>query len=92
MKKLMVMLTAGMFLLSLVGASLAQETAKAPPPGAPTVEKAPAAPQVEAPAAPKVETPAAPKGETKGVKKGKTQKPKKAKKPRIKKKKEKVEE
>ena len=79
MKKLMVMLTAGMFLLSLVGASLAQEKAKAPAPGAPAVEKAPAAPQVEAPAAPKEEA--------KGVKKEKVKKPKKTKKTRIKKKK-----
>jgi len=93
MKKLMVLLTAGMFLLSLVGASLAQEKAKAPAPGAPTVEKAPGAPKAEAPAAPKVEAPAAPKEEAKEVKKEKVKKTKKTKKTRVKKKKkEKAEE
>ena len=66
--------------LSLTGLALAQEKAKGPAaPGAPAVEKAPAASQVEAPAAPKEEG--------KGIKKEKVKKPKKTKKTRIKKKK-----
>ena len=86
MKKLITLASVGVFLLSLQGASLAQE--KAPAPAAPAVEKAapaaPVAPKMEAPAAPKMEAPAAPKEEAaKATKKSKTKKakaPKKTKK------------
>jgi hypothetical protein len=66
MKKLVTLASVGMFLLSLLGVSLAQEKAPAPAPAAPPAATAPVAP---APA-----PPAAPKQEVKGAKKAKKQK------------------
>lgn len=83
MKKIVTLASVGVFLLSLQGASLAQEKEKAPAPPAvpPAVEKAPAAPEVKAPAAP------AKKEEAKATKKAKKAEKKKAKKAKAKKKK-----
>ena len=82
MKKIVTLASVGVFLLSLQGASLAQEKEKAPAPPAvpPAVEKAPAAPEVKAPAA-------TAKEEAKATKKGKKAEKKKAKKAKPKKKK-----
>ena len=82
MKKIVTLASVGVFLLSLQGASLAQEKEKAPAPPAvpPAVEKAPVAPEVKAPAA-------AAKEEAKATKKAKKAEKKKAKKAKAKKKK-----
>jgi len=82
MKKIVTLASVGVFLLSLQGASLAQEKEKAPAPPAvpPAVEKGPAAPEVKAPAA-------AAKEEAKATKKAKKAEKKKAKKAKAKKKK-----
>lgn len=84
MKKIITLATAGVFLLSLQGASLAQKEEKTPAPP-PMIEKQiPTTPKTEAPPAPKMETPAATKGsevkstetkaKTKAKKKGKKKK------------------
>jgi outer membrane biosynthesis protein TonB len=83
MKKLFALASVVAFLLSLQGASLAQEKAAPTPATPPVVEKAPA--PVEVPVAPKEEV-------TKETKKEKAAKKKKKKKAKGKKKKPKVEE
>jgi outer membrane biosynthesis protein TonB len=84
MKKIITLATAGVFLLSLQGASMAQKEEKTPA-TPPMIEKQiPTPPKTEAPPAPKMETPAASKGsevkstgtkvKTKAKKKGKKKK------------------
>jgi hypothetical protein len=72
MKKLVTLASAGVFLLSLQGLTLAQEKAPAPAPVAP--------PAIETPAASKAETAAPEAKQTKKAKKSKKAKSKKAKK------------
>src|SRR4030042_2357078 len=83
MKKITTLATAGVFLLSLQGASLAQKEEKAPAPPPMMEKQAPAAPKVETPApkAPEVK-PAETKPQSKAAKKDKKDKKKK---PRVKK-------
>ena len=68
MKKLITLASAGVFLLSLQGASLAQDKTPAPIPAAPATPAAP--PAATVPSVTPAETPAAP--ETKAAKKTKT--------------------
>lgn len=80
MKKIITIATAGVFLLSLQGASLAQKEEKAPA-TPPMIEK-------QAPAAPKAETPAPKAPEAKAAEakpKTKAEKKPKQKKPKVKK-------
>ncbi|MEW6657756.1 MAG: hypothetical protein AB1424_03760 [Thermodesulfobacteriota bacterium] len=87
MRKIVTMATAGVFLLSLQGASLAQKEEKAPAPPPMMEKQAPAAPKAEAPApkapeAKSADTKPKTKADKKAKDKKKKSKPKKVKKPK----------
>jgi hypothetical protein len=91
MRKIVTMASAGVFLLSLQGASLAQKEEKAPAPPPMTEKQAPVAPKAQTPAAPKApevkpgktkaQTKAKKKSKSKSKKRKKARKTKKAKAP-----------